>query len=977
MKKTIQTYNLVILVISALLCGFMPSRGQTNLPAECDNLDFRRGDFTGWSGVTTIYRPDHPDANNCSGGSMISCPDGTDYSCNGCYSLPGYQIPLSNPYAIPYYRNNGIVPGRHTIMKVSKPDPYACNNINTLPPNEPYCARIGNGGWGPWGPNGDTLPGVLWEVDYLSYSYVVGPSSNLLTYKYAVMLQDVLNDTSTAPHSDSIRPRFIIKVMDENGQLIDPTCGKLNVIYDTTLSGFRECSYNEIRELGGYPAAKVGTAYRAWTTIGVDLRNYVGKKVTLEFNTWDCGWSAHFGYAYVTARCDAFKLNVQNCTTDGNVLIKAPDGFSYKWSTGETTRDIIRIKPNPGDSVWVELTTVQGCKTSIGARIYPVLMDTKFTLNPSEVCPNQPVSFVDLSESKNTSNNSNIPVTSRKWTFGDGTSSNLKNPSHAYRDPGKYIINLIVTNQSGCVDSLKRTVQVLPGPKADFVVRDICVNDSAKFKDASTVPLAQSINGWAWTYQGNNTSNKQNPSVFYGNAGVYDVKLEVTASSGCKDDTIKRIKVYDLPTADFNAISVCQGDTTFFTNTSKAGDPDDDIVSSIWNFGDGSPFRSAYNVGHTYLTGGTNKVELIVVSKTGCVDNKTNNVIVYPKPKADFTTNFPCLGDPVSFTDKSTPLGIIKQRKWFFDDVSGSVSNEQNPIFKYASPKLYYPKLVVSTENGCADSLRLPLEISPYPVSNFDADKYSGCAPLCVNFVDLSYSISDKINQWNWDFGDGSSSSKEKPDHCYNKPGIYTVSQSISSEKGCKSSFTRNAMIQVYPSPDAKFTADPLETTEKNPIISFQNQSTGEVTRTWYFGDNNLDTIQNPVHTYQEGGKYKVWLYVTNQFGCKDSVSIDILINKEWTFFIPSAFTPNASSGDNDGFIGRGTNIKKYEMWIFDRWGEMIYYCDSMDKPWNGKVSNGLNGETTAQSDVYVWKIQIVDLNGETRNYSGTVTLLR
>jgi len=432
-----------------------------------------------------------------------------------------------------------------------------------------------------------------------------------------------------------------------------------------------------------------------------------------------------------------------------------------------------------------------------------------------------------------------------------------------------------------------------------------------------------------------------------------------------------------LPIPNFTAPSVCVGDTTFFTNISLAGDPTDNLVSAVWNFGDNSAFSSSYNTSHVYINSGTYQVQLIVVSSMGCVNDTTITVTVHPKPVANFSANSPCLGTPVTFTDLSTPSNIITGWQWNFDDIKNNTSNLQNPTHIYDSALVYYPTLVVTSQYGCVDTVAIPVEIAPLPVVNFDANKYEGCVPLCVDFVDLSYSVTDTIIKWSWTFGDGNTSTLQSPSHCYTTPGTYTVSLEVETANGCKKSYTWNAMIKVYPYPNADFSADPYETGESTPYINFYNQSTGENSWQWYFGDGDASQSEDTSHTYAQAGTYTVWLYVKNQYGCTDSISKVIVINKEWTFYIPNAFTPGVSTDVNDGFIGKGTNIQEYEMWIFDRWGNQIYYCDDLNEPWNGAVNNGADGEKIAQQDVYVWKVKLKDLFGKTHKYIGTVTLVR
>ncbi len=912
-------------------------------PSACDNLDFSRGDFSNWVGHTSIYP----------------------------YNTPGSSVSTSG---IPYYYNTGIVPGRQTIISASVPDVYACGNVMTLPPGMPFCARLGNGGIGPWG------DGVQYQRDYLSYTMAVSPSNSLLTYKYAVILQDPNKDKSgNPPHPPPIRPRFGVSIFNAAGALIDPTCGYYNVVVDSTVTGFRECLLSDITAGGGTVANPSGSVYRAWTAVGVDLRAFIGQNITIQFETWDCGLGGHFGYAYISARCDAFHITAQTCTTDGSVLLMAPEGFSYKWFPGgQTTKDVNIYNANPGDTVYVELTTLTGCKTTVGTRIYPTLATANFKANPSIVCLKDPIAFSDSSSSHYTGNNSLVPIVNWNWRFGDGTTSAIQNPTHTYATAGTFTVNLIITNANGCIDSVQKTVQVIPAPKANFVMNDICVNSTATFTDLSQVTAPQVITNWTWTFKDDNTTSiLQNASHTYNKQGTYTINLAIKTDQGCVHDTTRTIKIWPLPKANFIAKEVCIGDTTFFTDKSLKNDPADNVVNWIWNFGDNSALSSDQNPGHIYFKDGTYKVQLIIGTAKGCVKDTTIDVVVHPTPQANFTATPICRGTPIAFQDKSTPSNIIISWQWDFGDVKNNTSTVQNPSHTYDSSQVYSPKLIITSQYGCGDTVTIPIDIPPLPEVGFDANKYEGCSPLCVNFIDLSYAGSDPIKKWDWTFGDGATSTTQSPPHCYPNPGVYTVSLTIETANTCKESKTWANMIKVYPHPVANFDANPYETGESAPLVQFNEKATGANFWRWTFGDNEGAVVRDTSHAYKKAGTYTVWLYVKNQYGCIDSIAKDIIINPEWTFYVPNAFTPGTSGGVNDSFIGKGTNIKEFEMWIFDRWGNNIYHCNSMDEPWNGAVNNGVHGEKVAQQDVYVWKIQLKDVfNGEHR-YVGIVTLIR
>ena len=115
-------------------------------------------------------------------------------------------------------------------------------------------------------------------------------------------------------------------------------------------------------------------------------------------------------------------------------------------------------------------------------------------------------------------------------------------------------------------------------------------------------------------------------------------------------------------------------------------------------------------------------------------------------------------------------------------------------------------------------------------------------------------------------------------------------------------------------------------------------------------------------------------LTVTNSYGCVDDTTITVIVQPEFTFFIPNAFTPNGD-GLNDIFFGQGIGIAKYEMWVFDRWGNLIFTCTDINQGWDGTVQG--KGGDLCQIDTYVWKVAITDVFDKKHKFIGHVSLIR
>ncbi len=271
--------------------------------------------------------------------------------------------------------------------------------------------------------------------------------------------------------------------------------------------------------------------------------------------------------------------------------------------------------------------------------------------------------------------------------------------------------------------------------------------------------------------------------------------------------------------------------------------------------------------------------------------------------------------------------------------------------------------------------------IYPKPIIRFSVDKPKDCIPHCVNFLDSTTAGMTNVTKWEWEFGDGSKGDGKKPGKiCYEKPGLYTVKLTATSDKKCTSTVTKEKMIETFANPVAEFTSDPNPASIYSPTIHFYDQSVSTI-KSWFWDLGDGTTIspatKNPVHSYpfETAGIYYVKLLVSDVNGCIDSVEHPVEITPDFTFYIPNAFTPDDGNKTNDLFLGRGIGIVDYHLWIFDRWGNNVFSADDINKGWDGRTAKG--GGLIVQQDVYVWKVQLKDVFGKSHTYTGTVTIVK
>ncbi|MFQ3332914.1 MAG: gliding motility-associated-like protein [Flavobacteriales bacterium] len=200
-------------------------------------------------------------------------------------------------------------------------------------------------------------------------------------------------------------------------------------------------------------------------------------------------------------------------------------------------------------------------------------------------------------------------------------------------------------------------------------------------------------------------------------------------------------------------------------------------------------------------------------------------------------------------------------------------------------------------------------------------------------------------------------------------PGNYNISYSYTDPiTSCSNQKSEILTISESPRADMLFSPQPADITDPN--IFFRDNSNEEVLISeWDLGDGTIiyDNLSF-WHTYNEIGSYTIKYYITNLYGCTDSVVKQLDINPIYSTFIPNAFTPN-NDGDNDVFFPNSVAYKSFNIKIFDRWGGIIF--DEDDLAWDGNTNGKIIG------GLYSYSITILDFKDKPFIYTGLVNLIR
>ena len=554
---------------------------------------------------------------------------------------------------------------------------------------------------------------------------------------------------------------------------------------------------------------------------------------------------------------------------------------SYLWNFGNGNTSIQQNPTNTYNSLGgynVSLSITQGaCSTTTTVNNYIGIQNISadFSTDIVSACAGHTVTFTNLS----------FPLTANhQWDFGDGTTSTLASPTHAYTTAGVYTVTL-VEGTGTCSDTETKVnlISIDPSPTAAFsasVTSSCSVPLAVIFSNTSTPPPG---NTYTWDmgdgsapFTVGTTANFQ---YTYNSAGAYTVTLLVTSGlNACTaTETKNSYIVMANPIANFtaNPNQGCIPLPVTFTSTSiSTFDP---IVSYEWNFGNGTATTATGTTSNTYPAIGDYTVSLVIETASGCRDSLTKVGFIETgiKPNANFSVVDPtvCYGLQAEFVDLSVGADSVF---WEFDIDQGSFSTPGgavvpfNPVYNiFVDTGTFYVRQIAFS-NGCPDTLQIANAITilpPKPEFQYVVD----CSnPYSVTFINDSEGEDSIV----WNFGDGSAVviQEDSPTHLYQNRGVVSVTlTAYNYANGCSSSSGKPVTISE---PIAQFSISPDEGCY--PITAtFTSTSQDESSVIWQYGDGSPDdaTPSPATHTYLTPDLYTPTLIITDVNGCTDTAT--------------------------------------------------------------------------------------------------------
>lgn len=501
------------------------------------------------------------------------------------------------------------------------------------------------------------------------------------------------------------------------------------------------------------------------------------------------------------------------------------------------------------------------------------------------------------------------------------------------------------------------------------------------------------------------------PVVKYTKPGLYTVKMLVQDSMGCLDTMVREnlIRIMDLKprigllqSAFLCAPQIVQvKDLSIVTDSLGDTIPSafDQVVSRLWDFGDGTVFSTLPDPAHNYGANGIFTITLKVTTGGGCEDTAQAQIeLKGPKPSFVILDTIGC--EPFEATFINTTGKPLESWTWYFGDSGNqtfTTAKDTNVTFRYTKAGVYAVKILgtESVFNPTTGNIIICNTFFPDTLTGLPERKvYVLPTPqmdvtftdsICKNETLQLTAFGDSVyKNMTWIYGDGDTAHTQRPDtikeHAFEKAGIYSFTLIPINSSGVECADTVHKTILVT-DVKADFTIDSSHT----PRFEFVNGSSDATRYAWNFGKpaagaGNLSTLTNGMFEYgSDTGTYIVCLMAFNREDCWDSVCKEISIVNAHVI-IPNVFSPDNNDAKNDAFDIDIMGFTRYELQIFNRWGTEVFKSDKDGMRndginWNGKDHN--NGEVCAAGTYYFMFTYKLITEKEPKTVHGTITLIR
>jgi gliding motility-associated-like protein len=535
--------------------------------------------------------------------------------------------------------------------------------------------------------------------------------------------------------------------------------------------------------------------------------------------------------------------------------------------------------------------------------------------------------------------NNSYGGTNYKWDFGDPTTtsdvSNQFAPSYTYPDTGKYIATLVVNPGWPCTDTAHIEINLYKKLNSSIqFVDSLCfLNNNYEFNAVTDGPTGTTL---SWNFGSSATPTSATgpqANTHFNSAGnktvILTSKYKVCEA---KDTVIAHVLPQPHAQIATPANYECDGLEVHFVNSTQ------NATNHFWDFGVNGATSNQQSPTYEFPAGGTYVVNYKAWSTAACVDSMQLTIHVNEKLEVSFTQSPDQCITGNSFDFVGTVAGPPHATYHYVFGSGVQPSTQQGSTLTgihFDTPGTHSVTLVGQFDQ-CVKQAASTVFIYKEPTIGFGIEPGLQCEPFAAHFI--NYSSADSPMYYEWDFGDGFTSTEEHPIHVYTTAGNYPVTLKVLTEEGCIDTLylSQVDLINVNPTPKAQFLVDKLETDICHPLIRFTNLSTDAATYHYFFDDGMaFSTATHPEHYYLTSGDHYVRLIAVSDKGCRDTTMQKIYV-EPFSIFIPNTFTPDEDEFNPVFQAKMVLEPSEWNMTIYDRGGEIIFESNDYTATWDG-----------------------------------------
>lgn len=630
---------------------------------------------------------------------------------------------------------------------------------------------------------------------------------------------------------------------------------------------------------------------------------------------------------------------------DGGIYLSVDEGtppYNYSWSSGlPGTENQNNLSAGTYEFT---VTDANGCE---------IINDVEI------IQPNEPLSAIQSHTNINCYNDHNgtakvVPTGGTppyQYNWNDPVYQTNNEATNL--DAGDYTVTIVDVN--GCTGIYDFTI-TQPNELITDIVDSTEVTCNGGHDGSATVEARGGVPNYTYSWSNGSTTEHVD------NLEAKNYTVHITDANGCaKFETVKIIEPGPITVSAGNDKWLCI-DSTASLNADVTGGTAP--FTYTWTGDDGSTYPNY--TGASIQPESTTEYTVQVIDSEGCIGANTDKQTLHVYPPLSLNvypidTNV-CPGDKARIKAE-----VSGGNGGMYELLLDGIDIIQPNFSIYPEEDGTY---TVTLNDNCSPTVSSSFSVYVYdmPENIPTPNTYEACVPATIYFNEEG---PIEQNSYYWQFGDGFISERKNTSHIYEESGTYIASLKVTSKHGCEVTKTLSPII-VNPRPEARFDPYPKVVSIVSPEIHFDNYTTGANYYFWDFGTGDTSNLYSPSYAFRRVGAYKVKLTANNEFGCTDTLTQQITIEDEHTFYAPTAFTPNEEVPNDYFRVYIAPEPQEFKMIIYDRWGEEIFVSNNYNEVWYGRVKDG----EKAPVGTYTWIVRYKDQIGRGYEKTGHITIV-